>query len=242
MMVLQELNVTIPSSKFTIIMGPVASGKSTFCKALVGDVPFSTGSIAITRRKAAIGYCPQPPYLSNGTIKTNIIGYSEFEQERYDEVLGACNSLNDILFLPLGDDTVVSSNGIALSRGQRQRIALARALYSDCDLLILDDVFNGLNPGTAAQILDSVLGPERLAHQRDITTVLSTHISQYILRADYVIILGSNGKIIQQGHPSEISLETRKTRTFAVLSKATEAIKALNNQAENSATPIGDRL
>lgn len=138
-------------------------------------------------------------YLSiNGTTKENIIGLSSVNEDRYAEVVEATALAFDFKTLPQGDETNVGSDGISLSGGQRQRISLARALYLQANLLILDDVFSGLDADTEEQDFRKVFSPEELLKRRQATVLLYTHSVRHLQAEDYVITLG-NGSVSEQG-------------------------------------------
>jgi ATP-binding cassette, subfamily C (CFTR/MRP), member 1 len=111
-----------------MVVCPVVSGKSRLCKALLGEIPYSRGQVIMRTGVREIGYCDQTPFLSNKTIKDNIIGFSPFDEKRYAKVIDATMLAYDLSILPQGDETRVGSNGISLSGGQKQRVAIARAL------------------------------------------------------------------------------------------------------------------
>jgi ABC-type multidrug transport system ATPase subunit len=92
----------------------------------------------------------------------------------------------------------VGSDGISLSGGQKQRVSLARALYLHTDLLVLDDIFSGLDAGTEDKVFRRVFGPSGLLRQRQATVVLCTHSINHLPAADYIIALG-NSSIVEQG-------------------------------------------
>lgn len=196
---LEGINVDIPASKVTMVVGPVASGKSTFCKALLGEVPVAYGQVSTRLSCRTIGYCDQTPYLSNASIKDNILGIAPFDQTRYDEVIEAAMLNPDLAALPLGDQTKVGSNGVALSGGQKQRISIARALYLDSSFLIFDDVLSGLDADTEQHIFRRVFSSDGLLSQRGATAVLCTHAIRYLPLADHIIALGPHGHVVEQG-------------------------------------------
>jgi ABC-type multidrug transport system fused ATPase/permease subunit len=146
--VLRDVNTRVPKSSLTMVIGPVGSGKSTLCKAVLGEIPFSDGSVLSSTRSARIGFCDQTAFLLNGSVRDNIVGFSPFDHERYAEIINATALAVDFATLSQGDQTNIGSNGITLSGGQKQRVALARALYLQSDLLVLDDVFSGLDADT----------------------------------------------------------------------------------------------
>lgn len=195
---LRNVNAKIPKSSLTIVVGPVGSGKSTLCKAILGEIPFSTGSVTLSTRFPHVGFCDQTAFLSNGSIKDNIIGFSPFDHDRYTEVLEATALGFDLATLPQGDKTNVGSDGITLSGGQKQRVSLARALYLQSDLLVLDDVFSGLDADTEERVFRQVFGTDGLLSRRQSTVVLCTHSVRHLPASDHIIALG-NGTVVEQG-------------------------------------------
>ncbi|GFF55775.1 canalicular multispecific organic anion transporter 1 [Aspergillus udagawae] len=204
--VLNNINTQIPASSLTMVIGPVGSGKSTFCKALLGEIPFSHGSVVMSASPRHVGFCEQTAFLWNGTIRENIVGFTPFDRERYDQVIEATSLRFDLATLPQGDQTNIGSDGVALSGGQKQRLSLARALYLPSDFLILDDVFSGLDADTEEQVFRQVFGPDGLLRQRGSTVVLCTHSVRHLPSADYIITL-ENGSVAEQG--TFVHLSTR---------------------------------
>ncbi|KAI0391240.1 P-loop containing nucleoside triphosphate hydrolase protein [Xylariaceae sp. FL0594] len=197
--VLRDINITIPPSALTIIVGPIASGKSTLIRSILGEIPFSEGSVKMSTHVHRIAYCDQTPFLSNSTIRDNILGFSAFDANRYAEVVNATMLKIDFENLAQGDETNVGSNGITLSGGQKQRISLARALYLQSSLLFFDDVFSGLDADTEEQVFARVFGPNGVIHRRQATAVLCTHSVRHLPFADHIIVLGGDGTVVEQG-------------------------------------------
>ena len=196
--VLRNVNTRVSKSSLTIVVGPVGSGKSTLCKALLGEIPFNKGSVVSSTRIAHVGFCEQTAFLLNGSIRDNIVGFSPFNSERYAEVINAAALSFDFVTLPQGDRTNVGSGGITLSGGQKQRVSLARALYLQSDLLVLDDVFSGLDADTEEQVFQQVFAPGGLLRRRRSTVVLCTHSVKHLPAADYIMVLG-DGTVAEQG-------------------------------------------
>lgn len=205
--ILRDINISIPAGSLTVVVGSVGSGKSTLCQALLGEIPFSEGRVCFDARVSHIGYCHQTPFLSNGSIRDNIIGFSSFDPVRYAEVITATALTVDLVLLPQSDDTNIGSDGITLSGGQKQRITLARALYVDTKLIILDDVFSGLDAKTEDQISRRIFGRDGLLHRRNATTVLCTNSRKHLVSADHVLVL-DQGNIIEQGPLNELLLKS----------------------------------
>ncbi|KAF3069773.1 Multidrug resistance-associated protein 1 [Daldinia childiae] len=201
--VLQDVNTQVSKSSLTIVVGPVGSGKSTLCKALLGEIPFSEGSVVLSTRFPHVGFCEQVAFLSNGSIRDNIVGFSTFDEERYTEVIEATALTFDIATLPQGDRTNIGSDGITLSGGQKQRVSLARALYLQSDLLVLDDIFSGLDADTEEQVFRQVFGPDGLIRRRRSTVILCTHSIRHLPAADHIVALG-DGTVVEQGSFDEL--------------------------------------
>lgn len=198
-----HLNMVIPSSELTIIRGPVASGKSTLSRALLGEVPFVEGKVEFSSACKKIGFCAQTPFLTNGTIRSNIVGLELFDSSRYESVLQATLLKLDIDSLPERDETRVGSGGLTLSGGQKQRVGLARALYLDADLYIIDNALSGLDTQTADEIVHRVFGPTGLLRKKKATAVWCTESTKYLSLAHRLIILGANITLEYCGPPEE---------------------------------------
>ncbi|KAF9694299.1 hypothetical protein EKO04_007720 [Ascochyta lentis] len=201
--VLRNVNIRLSKSSLTLVVGPVGSGKSTLCKALLGEIPFHEGTVILNSRVPHVGFCDQTAFLLNGSIKDNIVGFSRIDEQRYAKVIDATALAYDFASLPQGDETNVGSDGISLSGGQKQRVSLARALYLQTDLLILDDVFSGLDAETEEQVFRKVFGASGLLRQRKCTVLLCTHSIRHLPAADFVVSL-SDGTVSEQGTFNEL--------------------------------------
>ncbi|KAF4635233.1 hypothetical protein G7Y89_g2874 [Cudoniella acicularis] len=232
---LADSKLEIPSSQLTMVIGPVASGKSTLCKALLGEAPVAHGQIFMGHYSGRIGYCDQTPYLSNATIQENILGFAPFNRKRYNDVLEATMLKPDLDLLPLGNETKVGSNGITLSGGQKQRISIARALYLDSNLLIFDDILSGQDADTEEQIFRHVFSPSGLLRRRKTTVVLFTHAVRHLRSADKIVALGSNGSLVEQGTFQDLLANNKYVSSLGV--------EVLNNaHTEVSIKPTGAAL
>ncbi|SCV45071.1 fumonisin cluster-ABC transporter [Fusarium fujikuroi] len=217
---LRNINLTVNYSALTVIIGPVGSGKSTLCKALLGETLFATGKVVLDHDASCrIGYCDQVPFIRNCSIKQNIIGFSRWNPVRYLEVIKASMLLYDLNELPEGDATVVGSGGTTLSGGQKQRIAIARALYLDTRLLILDNVLSGLDTHTEHHLFQYVLSPNGLLKKRENApaVVFSTHSVKYARWADHIVLLNETGEIIEQGSWEELSVYDSYLQNLCIL-------------------------
>ncbi|KAI0158367.1 ABC transporter [Xylariaceae sp. FL1272] len=193
--ILHQINLSLPKSSITFVVGPVGVGKSTLCRALLGEVPWMQGRVALKSDK--IGYCDQEPFLLNVSVKDNIVGVSPFNPVRYSEAIRAAMLVKDLNCLPDKDTTVIGTKGLSLSGGQRQRISLARALYLDADILIFDDIFSGLDALTQEQVCTNVFGPNGLLRTRGTTVILCTHSTRFLAMASSVVAISPDGTIVE---------------------------------------------
>lgn len=145
--VLHSLNLHIPAGGLTMVIGPIASGKSTLLKGILGETPLRRGGVQLLlaasasssrsnpqtntpplRRSSSVAYCDQKPWLANETLRANVIGFSHFDAAWYATVIRACALEEDFQQFPEGDQIVVGSNGLSLSGGQKQRV-VSVAMY-----------------------------------------------------------------------------------------------------------------
>lgn len=210
-------------SGFNMVIGPVASGKSTFCKGLLGETPSFKGQVLYQINAREAGFCDQVPVLLNANVQENIIGFLPFEETRYKEVIHATLLTPDLDILPHGDQTNIGSNGIALSGGQKQRVSLARALYKDFKLYVFDDVLSGLDVDTEQKVFERVFGPAGLLKRRGATTVLCTHSVRHLPDADHILALSAEGRLVEEGHFVDLMAHKSYVYSLGVQEKASQS-------------------
>ncbi|KAK0715388.1 P-loop containing nucleoside triphosphate hydrolase protein [Lasiosphaeris hirsuta] len=196
--IVKDIDLDIMPGELTLLVGPVASGKSTLLKALLGESYILSGSVEFTVPED-VAYCDQDAWLLNQSIKENILAFSEYDKGFYDQVIRACQLNEDLEQLPSRDDTMIGSKGISLSGGQKQRVALARAVYNRKPIVIMDDILKGLDADTYSKCFAAVMGPEGLLRRGRTAIILATHNIQLLPHAQHVIILGEDGRIVEKG-------------------------------------------
>jgi ATP-binding cassette subfamily C (CFTR/MRP) protein 1 len=200
---LQSINIIVPKEKVTMIVGPVGCGKSTLLKAILGEVPTMQGTIQLSSLEA--GFCDQTPWHMNGTVQQSIIGVLDLEPIWYQTVIHACALDEDLNQLSQGDQTPIGSKGISLSGGQSQRIALARAIYAQKELVILDDVLSGLDADTENRVFHNLLGRSGLLRKHHTTVLIASSSATRLPYADHIVALTPEGTISEQGNFKELS-------------------------------------
>lgn len=149
---LDNVNLDVKEGELVCIEGPVGGGKSSLLSAIVASMYCTEGKINIQNLNAGFGYVPQTTWLQRGTIRENIIWGSVYDEQRYRTIINACALAEDLAALG-GDQVGVGENGRTLSGGQRARVCLARAIYQDKKIYILDDILSALDAHVANHIV-----------------------------------------------------------------------------------------
>uniref|UniRef100_A0A8C3AL27 Multidrug resistance-associated protein 1 n=1 Tax=Cyclopterus lumpus TaxID=8103 RepID=A0A8C3AL27_CYCLU len=190
---LKRLNVCIPEGSLVAVVGHVGSGKSSLLSALLGEMDKLEGTVAV---KGSVAYVPQQAWIQNATLKDNIMFGQERRQTWYQRVVEACALQPDLEILPAGDDTEIGEKGVNLSGGQKQRVSLARAVYCDRAVYLLDDPLSAVDAHVGKHIFEQVVGPQGLLKNK--TRVLVTHGLSYLPQTDLILVM-VEGEITEMG-------------------------------------------
>ncbi|XP_070778984.1 multidrug resistance-associated protein 1 isoform X2 [Enoplosus armatus] len=190
---LKKLNVCIPECSLVAVVGHVGSGKSSLLSALLGEMDKLEGTVAV---KGSVAYVPQQAWIQNSTLKDNIMFGQERREAWYQRVVEACALQPDLEVLPAGDETEIGEKGVNLSGGQKQRVSVARAVYCDRAVYLLDDPLSAVDAHVGKHIFDQVIGPQGLL--KDKTRVLVTHGLSYLPQADLILVM-VEGEITEMG-------------------------------------------
>lgn len=190
---LKNISYVARKGELSCIVGKVGSGKTTFLKGLLGELHLLSGSASI---KGSIAYVSQDMWLTNATLRDNILFGHKFDPNFYELTLDACALRPDIELLPDGDQTEIGEMGITLSGGQKARVSLARAVYARADVYILDDPLSAVDEHVSSHILNSVLSSEGILSSK--TRVFATNSIHALSKADSIILL-ENQEIVERG-------------------------------------------
>ncbi|XP_021899667.1 putative ABC transporter C family member 15 [Carica papaya] len=191
----------IMKSQKVAVCGSVGSGKSSLLCSMLGEIPRISGAgIKVYGRKA---YVPQSAWIQTGTIRENILFGKEMNKAFYEEVLEGCALNKDIETWIDGDLSLLGEMGMNLSGGQKQRIQLARAVYSDSDVVILDDPFSAVDAHTGTHLFKKCL-LELLSNK---TVIYATHQLEFLNAADIVLVM-KDGLIVQSGKYEDLICDT----------------------------------
>uniref|UniRef100_A0A3B4U443 Multidrug resistance-associated protein 4 n=1 Tax=Seriola dumerili TaxID=41447 RepID=A0A3B4U443_SERDU len=179
---LQNVSVSAKSHQLLIVIGPVGAGKSSLLSAILGELPQDTGSLKV---KGQLTYVSQQPWVFPGTIRSNILFGRELNPQRYEKVIRACALKKDLELLPDGDLTLIGDRGATLSGGQKARINLARAVYQDADIYLLDDPLSAVDAEVGKHLFEQCI----CGLLKNKCRVLGTHQLQHLRAADQILVL-----------------------------------------------------
>ncbi|XP_042515871.1 ABC transporter C family member 3-like [Macadamia integrifolia] len=221
---LKDLNFQVYHGMKVAICGSVGSGKSSLLSCILGEMPKISGTIRLNGTKA---YVAQSFWIQSGKIVDNILFGKEMDKERYEMILEICSLKNDLELCPFGDQTIIGERGINLSGGQKQRIQIARALYYDADMYLLDDPFSAVDAQTGSHLFKECL----LGILSSKTVIYVTHQAEFLSSADLILVM-RNGRITQAGKYNEIlSLGTDFMELVGAHKKALEDLSSVKHGA-----------
>jgi ATP-binding cassette subfamily C protein EexD len=218
--VLKGISLTIEKGDIVGVIGPSGSGKSTLARAILGIWPTANGSIRLDgadvfswerdRLGHFVGYLPQDIELFDGTISENISRFGAVDPEKVVEAAKMADVHELILRLPEGYDTFIGGSGGNLSGGQRQRIGLARALYDNPILVVLDEPNSNLDEqGESA--LEKAL--QKLKQLKS-TVIIVTHRNNVLAKVDKLLIL-KEGVLALYGPKDQVVAHLQKQQAQA---------------------------
>ena len=219
--ILKGLNANFPAGETAAIIGPSGSGKSTLARALIGIWPNVSGQVTIDGEPIEswdraelgpfLGYLPQDIELFEGSIAENIARFGELNPEQVILASQRAGVHDMILRLPRGYDTSIGEAGRLLSGGQRQRLGLARALYGDPSVIVLDEPNANLDEAGEAALIKAVQDLQ----QQGKTIILISHRMNIIDVADRIMLL-NDGVITYDGVAKEfIATQARRAAASA---------------------------
>ncbi|KAH9910036.1 ATP-binding cassette transporter protein YOR1-like protein [Xylariomycetidae sp. FL2044] len=184
---LQGLNFQVGRNELIAVIGSVGSGKSSLLAALAGDMRKTAGEVVLGASRA---FCPQYAWIQNATLRENILFGKEMDRGWYKDVIRACALQPDLDMLPNGDATEIGERGITISGGQKQRLNIARAIYFDADIVLMDDPLSAVDAHVGRHIMDNAI----LGLLKDKCRILATHQLWVLNRCDRIIWM-DGGKI-----------------------------------------------
>ncbi|CAL1534987.1 unnamed protein product [Lymnaea stagnalis] len=215
---LEGIHLKIFQGQYIGIVGKVGSGKSSLFSAIIGEMRKKQGEITVHDLDEGFAYVGQESWIQHATIRDNILFGRPYVCQKYDSVLEACALVDDLKVMPAGDMTEVGENGITLSGGQRARVALARAVYQDKAVYLLDDPLSAVDAHVAKHIYTNCI----MGLLRGKTRLLCTHHVKFLNRADYVILMEA-GRIVHSGRVVRIVLSDEQNKSSESVTSGQES-------------------
>ncbi len=195
---LNDISLKVPTGGLVAIVGTVGAGKTSVLSALLGEMEKLKGRVVM---RGSVSYVPQQAWIQNATLKDNVLFGQSFEQDKYNLVIRNSALEDDLKMLPAGDMTEIGEKGINLSGGQKQRVSLARALYAETDIYLLDDPLSAVDAHVGKALFERAIGPSGCLADR--TRVLVTHGMTYLPQVDNIIVI-KEGAISEVGSYKEL--------------------------------------
>uniref|UniRef100_A0AAR2KFJ0 AAA+ ATPase domain-containing protein n=1 Tax=Pygocentrus nattereri TaxID=42514 RepID=A0AAR2KFJ0_PYGNA len=187
------------TGSLVVVVGKVGCGKSSLLAAITGELNRCGGIVHVQGREQGFGLAAQEPWIQHASVRDNILFGTDFDSGFYQTVLEACALTDDLNILPDGDRTEVGENGVTLSGGQKSRLALARAVYMDKDIYLLDDPLAAVDADVAQHLMEKCI----LGILKNKTRILCTHRIEFVEKADIVVLMDS-GRVVRTGTPNEV--------------------------------------
>uniref|UniRef100_A0A914WGG6 Uncharacterized protein n=1 Tax=Plectus sambesii TaxID=2011161 RepID=A0A914WGG6_9BILA len=195
---LHNLDLIVEKKRLIGICGPVGSGKSALLHALIGHMVHQDGEMAVGGSVAFVG---QSPWIQNLTLRENVLFGESLDKHRYYRVLSACGLTQDVNRMAANDQSEIGERGVTLSGGQKARLSLARALYSNRDIFLIDDILSSIDRSVADHIFFNAI--KGLLSGK--TTLLVTSDPQRLSYCDEVVYMEA-GRFFDHGpHESLLS-------------------------------------
>jgi ATP-binding cassette, subfamily C (CFTR/MRP), member 1 len=177
---LQDMDFSVGRNELLAVIGTVGSGKSSLLAALAGDMRKTGGKVKMGASRA---FCPQYAWIQNSSLKDNILFGKPYKSKWYNQVVDACALRPDLDMLPAADQTEIGERGINVSGGQKQRLNIARAMYFNADMILMDDPLSAVDAHVGRHIMDEAI----CGIMKDKCRILATHQLHVLNRCDRII-------------------------------------------------------
>lgn len=194
---LKNISLRMRKGKLCAVIGSVGSGKSSFLHLLLKELPVSVGTVSVN---GEVSYASQEAWLFPSTVRENILFGLSFDSEKYKKVCKVCALEKDFKQLPFGDQTLVGERGVSLSGGQRARINLARCVYREADIYLLDDPLSAVDANVGRQLFEGCIN----GYLRNKTRILVTHQVHFVKAAEFIVVL-NEGAVENMGTFDELA-------------------------------------
>ncbi|CAK9798977.1 ATP-binding cassette sub-family C member 4 [Anthophora quadrimaculata] len=248
-----NISMKIEGGELCALVGPVGSGKSSILQLILKELPLGAGSLKLNCKpfednmynkqkyivdnpNLRISYASQEAWLFSGTVKDNILFGQSYDKDRYVAVIKACALTKDFQQLPYGDMSNVGEGGTSLSGGQKARVNLARAVYRQADIYLLDDPLSAVDSRVAKHIFYKCI--KNYLHGK--TRILVTHQLQFVKQVDTIAVL-DKGSLKMQGTYEELSKSSKDFVEMMDHIKMSTEVRRRNTNTEISENTVLER-
>lgn len=179
---LNDVTLEVGRNELLAVIGTVGCGKSSLLSALAGDMRVTEGNVRMSTTRA---FCPQYAWIQNTSVRNNILFGKEYDEDWYNQVIDACALAPDLEILPNGDLTEIGERGITVSGGQKQRLNIARAIYFNAELILMDDPLSAVDAHVGRHIMDKAI----CGLLKDRCRILATHQLHVLSRCDRIAVM-----------------------------------------------------
>lgn len=241
---LRDVNIRIKEGELVAVIGPTGCGKTSLLQALLGEMIKQDGNVTVTGR---VAYVPQNLWIPNESLQNVILFGREMEPSRYFNALRVCGLLKDLDQMPARDETEIGERGTNLSGGQKQRTSLARAVYEDADVYLLDDPLSALDNEVSFAVFRDCI---KVALRKK-TRILVTHNVNILPDANRIILMGpadaSTGcRIVDQGTLRELLIRGHDLRNYVQQPSAPHASSSVtgahSSEPSHNAAYVATRM
>uniref|UniRef100_A0A674PL73 ATP-binding cassette, sub-family C (CFTR/MRP), member 10 n=1 Tax=Takifugu rubripes TaxID=31033 RepID=A0A674PL73_TAKRU len=221
-LLIRFMSVCPCQGSLVVVVGKVGCGKSSLLAALTGEL----------NREVGFGLAAQEPWIQHASVRDNILFGKHYDPLFYHAVIEACSLADDLKVLPNGDRTEVGENGVTLSGGQKARLALARAVYMNKDIYLLDDPLAAVDTDVAEHLMKKCI----MELLRGKTRILCTHRIEFVKKADMVVLM-DNGTIIRTGRSKYLDQEFGNilvVESLSPLSSSVQTLMSSNNMSSDT--------
>ncbi|KAH6632136.1 P-loop containing nucleoside triphosphate hydrolase protein [Chaetomium tenue] len=215
--VLRDVSITCGPG-LTVVCGKVGIGKTALLQAILGELDQRRGDRIVPAE--TIGYCAQTPWLESMSIRQNILFSAVYDKVRFEQVIDACCLRDDLNMFRCKDLTLIGENGVGLSGGQRARVALARAVYSQARILLLDDPIAALDHHTATAILKNLFGAKNSPLMAGRLVIFVTHRVDIVTPYAYQIIEVDKGGRVESFDKKDLENNEEELEHLAEIADA----------------------
>jgi ATP-binding cassette, subfamily C (CFTR/MRP), member 4 len=242
---LNNISLEVKRGILVGVLGHVGSGKSSLLQTILRELPTEAGTLAV---KGKLSFATQEPWVFSGSIRQNILFGQEMDKSRYDDVVNSCALRKDFEMFEHSDQTLIGERGSSLSGGQKARVSLARAMYREADIYLMDDPLSAVDAHVGKHLFEKCISSHGFLGKQRATRILVTHQVHFLKSANWVVIM-KDGKIERQGPPEDLAnsgvdimkiaeeTEEETMRRRSLSRSSSRSTASLNNSEKDDDTP-----